>query len=236
LVEALAYCASLDLGGLVGWRLPAWKELLTIVDPTTDKNTSSIDQTAFPSTPTEGFWSSSPYLGSSSSDFYVDFSNSTVGYCAAPILRRVRCVRGSRCYPTSRFAVLDDEQVRDTLTGLVWQRHDGKTKAGLATCMNWADAQSCCSSLGSGYRLPTLKELDTLLLATGSSGVPILDKTVFPVTMYPFYYWTSSPYGGLDASLSGYARFGGFPTSASCDTGVQNWYELRICWPVRCVR
>jgi len=185
--EAEAYCASLVLGGLSGWRLPGWMELLTIVDPTMDA-TSTINQTAFPNTVTDPYWTSSLF-GVFQTKLYISFSDSTVGYCNDTI-RRVRCVRGSRCYPTARFSVLDGGLVRDTLTGLVWQQQ------GSATAMNWADAKNYCSSLvsgGPGFRLPTLKELDSLVDPTVASGAT-LDKTAFPSTGTKLY-WTSSPLG-----------------------------------------
>ena len=87
--EAKAYCAGLTLGGVSGWRLPAWMELLTIVDMTTSN--PSIDATAFPNTPAEDFWTSSPLVGYPGVAWYVSFKygfydNGGTGY-------RVRCVR-----------------------------------------------------------------------------------------------------------------------------------------------
>jgi len=49
------YCAS--LGG-PGWHLPTIKELLTIVDYS--RSNPAVDPTAFPSTPADYFWSSTP--------------------------------------------------------------------------------------------------------------------------------------------------------------------------------
>jgi len=227
--EAEAYCASLVLGGLSGWRLPGWMELLTIVDPTMDA-TSTINQTAFPNTVTDPYWTSSLF-GVFQTKLYISFSDSTVGYCNDTI-RRVRCVRGSRCYPTARFSVLDGGLVRDTLTGLVWQQQ------GSATAMNWADAKNYCSSLvsgGPGFRLPTLKELDSLVDPTVASGAT-LDKTAFPSTGTKLY-WTSSPLGP-DASLSGRALCGDFSmdNSNSCTNGPENTAKVADKLMVRCVR
>jgi hypothetical protein len=89
--EAKAYCASLALAGS-GWRLPARMELRTIVDFT--KYSPAIDSTAFPSTPTDWFWTSSPYAGSSGLAWSVDFG---IGYSDVNGVDsnfiRVRCVR-----------------------------------------------------------------------------------------------------------------------------------------------
>ena len=144
------------------------------------------------------------------------------------------CVRGSRCYPKARFVVLDGGLVRDRLTGLLWQQQGSTTK------MSWADAQSYCSSLASGgsaFRLPTLRELDSLVDPTTSPG-PTMDKA-FPSTGTQVY-WTSSPYvftGAADPT--GYARYGDFSSvdSNDCMSGtVQNWSAVAASHMVRCVR
>jgi hypothetical protein len=204
--------------------LPGKNELFTITDLTTDPTTPAIDHTAFPGTPAEGFWTSSisPVGSTCSGPFYVDFANATVGYCGNSNLR-VRCVRGSRCYPTTRFVVLDDGVsevlVRDELTGLVWQR----LKYPPTACATWVNAQSICSSLGAGFRLPTLKELDALV----TTGL-VLDRAIFQPTACS-YSWTSSPYGGPDASETGTAR-------QSPAFNMENWSPVRYGWGVRCVR
>lgn len=69
--EAKVYCAELVLAGGLGWRLPARMELLTIVDFT--RTQPSSDPAAFPNTPSESFWTSSPYVGSSGYAWYVSF-------------------------------------------------------------------------------------------------------------------------------------------------------------------
>jgi hypothetical protein len=88
---AKAYCASLSLGGLTEWRLPSRIELVSLVDFT--KFDPSIDTTAFPSTPSSVFWSSSPvavYGGA----WYVDFHDGgTYSGGASSHYHAVRCVR-----------------------------------------------------------------------------------------------------------------------------------------------
>jgi hypothetical protein len=54
--------------------------------------------------------------------------------------------RGSRCYPTSRFVVLDGGFAHHTLTNLVWQQEAS------GTTMSWADAQTYCSSVSEGSK------------------------------------------------------------------------------------
>ena len=136
-------------------------------------------------------------------------------------LARVRCVRGSRCYPTSRF-VVSGRLVTDTLTGLVWQQQ-------ASTDMTWTAAQSYCSAAGSGFRLSTLKELESIVDLTATSA-PTINRTAFPNTPVD-WYWTSSPYTAADDGY-GYAWYvyfsDGVPSSSSEGSGTTN--------RVRCVR
>jgi hypothetical protein len=59
---AASYCATLGLNGAT-WRLPTMKELLSIVDLSVPTPGPTIDATAFPGTPADYFWSSTPYAG-----------------------------------------------------------------------------------------------------------------------------------------------------------------------------
>jgi hypothetical protein len=87
---AKTYCAGLNLGG-TGWRLPTIKELQTIVD---DSQTNpAIDTTAFPSTPSDFFWSSSLLAGSSSVAWIVYFFAGVTGGLDVSKTYYVRCVR-----------------------------------------------------------------------------------------------------------------------------------------------
>jgi hypothetical protein len=91
--EAKAYCGQLSLGGLSGWRLPTYKELSSIVDFTVASPGPAINQTAFPNTPAEYFWTSSPYAGSSSMAWDIGFKYGNLGYYGLYSDLRVRCVR-----------------------------------------------------------------------------------------------------------------------------------------------
>jgi hypothetical protein len=59
-----------------GWRLPNVKELSSIADRS--RANPAIDLTAFPNTPSDRFWSSSPYVGNSDYAWIVDFSDGGV--------------------------------------------------------------------------------------------------------------------------------------------------------------
>ena len=76
--------------------MPTKDELLSIVDAT--RTHPSIDVVAFPNTPLELFWSSSPYLGPSNlgapgGAWYVGFSYGNSGNIGKGYAGRVRCVR-----------------------------------------------------------------------------------------------------------------------------------------------
>ncbi len=206
--EANAYCGGLSLGGLSGWRLPAVMELTTIVDVT--KTSPAIDPTAFPKTPSTGwsFWTSSPDTSPwmsapdaaphpplSSLARAVLFDDGSSGSDGVDNDNMVRCVRGSRCYPISRFVAVDGGLIRDTLTKLTWQQQAS------ATIMGWSDAHAYCLSVGSGFRLPTVKELASIVDATVTSGATI-KQDVFAKTPAGAF-WTSSPYVGPPSAYVG---------------------------------
>lgn len=69
----------------------------------------------------------------------------------------------------SRFAVLTDQIVVDTVTGLQWTRSDSasfvhwhETKRE-SWGINWHDASAWCKSKGNGWRLPSRDELKSLV-------------------------------------------------------------------------
>lgn len=88
--DAVAYCQSLSLGGLAsGWRLPARKELDSLVDPVGFG--PAIDGSAFAGTPNQYFWTSSTTTGGNG--WYVDFTDGANNTAAPSQAFRVRCVR-----------------------------------------------------------------------------------------------------------------------------------------------
>ena len=60
----------------VAWRLPNVKELSSITDKSLSK--PAIDATAFPATPADVFWSSSPLIGQSAMAWHVSFFDGLV--------------------------------------------------------------------------------------------------------------------------------------------------------------
>ena len=88
--DASAYCVGIRSGFTsAGFRLPTFKELMTLLDPT--RSNPPVDPKAFPSTPTEWFWTASDRnpMGIAA----VSFMNGETGFFAASDALRVRCVR-----------------------------------------------------------------------------------------------------------------------------------------------
>jgi hypothetical protein len=90
--------------------------------------------------------------------------------------------------PAGRYTTTIDA-VTDTKTGLVWQR------AVPNATFTWQSALAYCQNLrlggAGGYRLPTVKELATLVDETASAA-PAIDATAFPSTAAAFF-WSSTP-------------------------------------------
>ncbi|WP_437972457.1 DUF1566 domain-containing protein [Sorangium sp. So ce260] len=88
---ALEHCEELTLAGKSDWRLPNAKELLSIID---DRLSGpAIDREAFPGTPSDVFWSSTPAIGSADKAVLVNFSNGTSQDHSVRDRRLTRCVR-----------------------------------------------------------------------------------------------------------------------------------------------
>jgi hypothetical protein len=92
--------------------------------------------------------------------------------------------------------------------------------------MLWTATESYCSSVGPGYRLPTLRELASLMDLTVTSGAKI-DPTAFPDTPKDTF-WTSSP---CSPSLPDQKR------TLDFTWGYSGWSDgTRVSYRVRCVR
>ena len=91
---ALARASTQATATSVAWRLPNVKELSSIADKT--RSNPAIDTTAFPATPANLFWSSSPYVGNASYAWVVVFSVGYVSYGYRDSTYYVRLVRAGQ--------------------------------------------------------------------------------------------------------------------------------------------
>ncbi|HEV3190236.1 MAG TPA: DUF1566 domain-containing protein [Polyangiaceae bacterium] len=216
--DADAYCRCLAVGGHDDWRLPTRIELVSIVDFT--KPSPAIDSNAFPGTPGDYFWTSSPLIGNSSAFWYVYFFDGNTHSTDASSSYRVRCVSGTPRAPPNRYTIAGDGSVLDTATGLDWQQNPD------TTARNWQDAKAYCAGLApvdGRWRLPNMKELQTLI--DESKMDPAIDTSAFPGTAGQAF-WTAS----LLASTLPEAWFVNFYTGVSYTNAESNLYL------VRCVR
>jgi hypothetical protein len=89
--------------------------------------------------------------------------------------------------PAGRYTI-SGGIVYDTKTRLTWQQSPGPSTYTLPA------GEAYCAGLSSGglaWRVPTTKELETIVDPT--LGAPAIDPTAFPGTPLS-YFWTSTPY------------------------------------------
>lgn len=200
------------------WRLPTRLELVSLVDFTVASPGPTINQ-AFPGTPGEVFWTSSPAAGHPNSGWGVSFE---IGYADFDDLAdpaRLRCVStagaSAHCYP-SRYQVKASGEVYDAATKLTWQQEV------TGASYQWRDATAYCAGLSGGWRLPSMTELQTLVDDTKPNST--IDPTAFPHSPVAVF-WTSSPVAGQP-----YAWGVDFTRGTTINPDVTTPYR------VRCVR
>ena len=111
--------------------------------------------------------------------------------------------------PPDQYAIFQAQTptITDTHAKLEWERFpEGNLLAGdagadggmWAPAQDWTNATTRCASLGMGWRLPTVKELLTLIdeephriYVDGATPYLYIDRNAFP-TARPERYWTSS--------------------------------------------
>jgi len=118
--------------------------------------------------------------------------------CVAALASAPAQAAGARFVPSAA-----GDEITDTATGLVWRRcaegqaWTGSTCGGSATGYTWegalALANSTATSTGVAWRVPNVKELQSLVNRQTVS--PAIDATAFPGTPSS-WFWTSTPYAG----------------------------------------
>lgn len=175
--EAMRYCRSADVAALggKGWHLPSKIELESLANHL--RAEPAIDNTAFANTLSTIFWTSTLFLGQSDSAWFVDFDHGTSSGLRNTIAFRVRCVASEEHADGAEQYSFTSHSVKDEKTGLTWQRYVDPDD------YEWAEAKQYCMQLGldgGGWRLPTVKELLTLVDPTRAD--PAIDPKVFPLT------------------------------------------------------
>jgi hypothetical protein len=133
--------------------------------------------------------------------------------------------RASAGAPAGRYTA-SGGTVYDGMTKLTWQQTPP------STTYTWASAKTYCASVGttlrgSGWRLPTIKELLTLTDFSYSVMGSAFDPVAFP-SPQPALYWSAS----RSAFASSSAWVAGFSSGGSDPTAVD---ASKPC-SVRCVR
>ena len=212
--EAREYCACLTLGGFEDWQLPSRIELVSIVDFT--RQDPALDPVAFPDTPFDWFWSGSTVAGNRELIWYVAFFDGNTHTSSSDSAYHVRCVRHAEAR-SKRYFSLAEGTVSDALTGLTWQRATSPEQ------LSWADANSYCSAqdlAGGGFRLPNMKELQSLV--DESTSDPAIDLAEFPDTLGEGF-WAATPLAGSE----GAAWFVNFASGIAYNSLVQRTERAR---------
>ncbi len=186
---ALDYCSALGLDS-GGWRLPAIKELQTIVDAS--QYDSCVTPGVFSYIEPEGYRSSTTTTYETSEMWGVSFLNGNIfNYAKSHPAGYVRCVRGTQLTQSlSRNNVT--EIVTDSVTGLQWQ--DDSEAASMVG--NWkAMIDYCENTLMLGghddWRLPNQNELLSIVDYTTSDPAMDTSESGFQNTD-SLNYWSSS--------------------------------------------
>jgi len=187
---AVAYCNELVLGDFSDWRLPTRSELVNLCDyaeyrPSLPSIFTDVSSTTGP----QSFASITSGAHFPGTHWDVNFTLGT-SYCYANTsdFNWIRAVRGpQRPAAASRLAVNAANTVKDTYTGLIWQKDHGGAMT-LATALTYADALSLDGY--TDWRLPTIYELES-----------IVDYTQYYPSIGALFtstaqanYWTSTVY------------------------------------------
>ena len=186
--DFIAALNNASFGGFSDWRLPTRKELRSIVDY--GKQNPSINTLYFPNAVASYYWSSNTRAYFSKDYAWgMGFYNGSDGSHhskANPF--HVRAVRGG--HTQNQFVDNGDGTITASDTGLMWQK---ETAPGF---YQWEQATAYCENLILGgysdWRLPTIKELDSIGDLTRYNRA--IDKTYFPNTMSSPPYLSSTAY------------------------------------------
>jgi hypothetical protein len=185
-------CGTLNLPSTTSytdWRLPTEKELMSIVDYSIPYSGPTLNTNYFPNAHSDFYWAISPVANNNGNAWSVDFGFGDVGYAAETTTYYVRCVRSGISAPTPRFTSNSDGTTTDNYTGLMWQQSPA------SAAVSWSSALSYCQGLSLGnssytdWRLPNVKELESITDDT-KSGL-VVDTDYFPGAQSAVY-WSST--------------------------------------------
>lgn len=121
-------------------------------------------------------------------------------------------VQIKRSAPDSRYESNNNgSEVRDKKTGLIWMRcslgqsWNGTACTNTATTYDWGSALQSAKAIGGGWRLPNIKELDSLIEQACYN--PSINESIFPNTVSEAY-WSSSPVTDNGVNHAWFVSFG----------------------------
>jgi hypothetical protein len=196
--DATPYCSRLALGGHRDWRLPTRIELLTTLDY--GQRSGLLNGTVMANNGFLAYWSDSfSLLHARLTDrFVVDSYEGHVNVELSVTVHLVRCVRGGpSTSPAARFEVTNG-QARDVRTGIVWKMH------ALPTLASFAEAERACEAEGPGWRVPSVRELSSLI--DESREVSPLLPDGFSAGAASLY-WSSTSRGAAPLPAAGESRY-----------------------------
>lgn len=195
------------LCGKTNWRAATLKELLSIVSYNNMSSTPLVDSSFSITLKTDKpYWSGSA-ASDSTKAWGASFSSGWSSQLAKSDSYNVILVSGDAPASPDFQDNTADGTVTDNNTGLIWQKclagYSGNNCAtvGTKTTFTWAEALKHAADAGPDWRLPNLKEIQSIVDETKSS--PAINS-IFPNANYSV--WSSSP-SSLTGSVGGVTKW-----------------------------
>lgn len=246
---ALSYCDSLSVGGFDDWRLPTRVEMSSVMDYA--KSGAKFPAEAFPGAQGGFHKTASDWIltidqrGAGQGTDYAWAFNMSDGIVSNAYSKatasKIRCVRGNgqgegpsepAVPPPNLYTALNDDEVLDNYTGLIWQRRDS------GNGLSWEAAGDYCATLdlgGNSWRLPSIRELATLV--DEAQVAPAINREMFPDTKYGSrsnnWYWSSHRAQGSNSASWAINFDDGFTGFNAGSNGDWNYWTSAFA---RCVR
>ena len=233
LPEAKEYCGSLTIDTLTAWRVPTYKELMTLVNYDRDKPAIYDD---FSYTEDKPYWSSTTAASTiggtgNSKSWAINFSTGNTGIdyddVFATSQKHVRCVNDE--FSNKRVADVnftrEDNIVTDHIYNLEWQ-DEVKTKVDK---YDFTEAMAYCEGLDlndkTDWKVPTMKELLSI------HDVSDFDSATYNEFLYTAY---NKPYRSSKERADIYGRTLRFSNGEIQNSGKTGSHLFD--YYVRCVR
>jgi len=172
-----------QFAGFNDWRLPTTEEMVSIIDYSVQFPNPAVAAEFFPNTQSNKYWTSTKFTQYTSFAWYADFCLAHFDYDYRSSRMYARAVRGNT-NTSNTYTDNGDGTVKDNKTGLIWQKKPSASK------LTWEQALSyCINNLGKDWRLPTIKELQSVV--DYSSFSPSINNHFFS-DAYPGEFWTST--------------------------------------------